>query len=304
MGKLIKIPAAVLLVIFMLSGCAFSDPRIEGTPPPGPSVAADFVQVADEVHAAWKAVASLPDSDQSASMAATLASQWLILVGPDPLHRIPAVGGIGDPTPDPSLGDGTAGADSALASARDDALTHANASTGLATAFWAGLAAGLEQVRLGLTGPYEPAIAADPAVTVTIMDESTSLSNLISQYEAGIFAIRSALGFLDPASTDQSAFRVVLSSLQTDLAALTGMAASSETTPSGQGIYELPPGRDSAAAMTLLSTTQKSLTESSLVWAASAADPSQATPYLMRNAALAMGYGLGTAVWPGWPDET
>ena len=306
MGKLIKISAAVLLTVFALSGCAFSDPRIEGTPPPGPTVAADFEQAADEVHAAWNAVANLAastGSQQWGSMADTLASQWLILTGPDPLHRISATDAIGDPTPDPSLGEGTSGADSALVTARDDALTQANASTGLATAFWAGLAAGLEQVRLGLTEGYDPATPADPTVTITILDEPTALSDLISQYEAGIFAIRSAMGFLAPADPDQSTFRIVLTGLQSDLSALTGMAASSEATPVGQGVFELPPGRDSAAAMALLATTQKSLTDASMVWAASSVDPSRATPYLMRNAALAMDYGLGTAAWPGWPDS-
>jgi len=305
---LIKVSVAVLFVVSVLSGCAFSDPRIAGTPPPGPSVPADFAQAADEVRTAWGAVSGLagfdPDNRQWKDMSGTLSSQWLVIVGPDPLHRIAAVdANIGDPTPVSDLVDGTAAADEALTSARDNALSRANSSTGLAAAFWAGLAAGLEQVRLGLTGPYDVAVPPDPTATITVLDEPTSLSHLISRYDESIFAMRSAIGFLDPSDPDQSAFKVVLSALQTDLGTLTDLAISAEVAPAGQGIYELPPGRDHAAAMALLSSAQKSLTEASIVWAASAADPSQATPYVMSNAALAMGFGLGTAAWPGWPDS-
>ena len=304
MRKLIKIPVLALISVSMLAGCAFSDPRIEATPPVGPSVSDDYAQVADDVHTAWAAIVGLAtaSSDQRyTDMSETLASQWYVLVGPDPLHRIPAAGAtLGDPSP--NSGDETTTADTALASARDKALSQATSSTGLETAFWAGLAAGIEQVRLGLTGSYAPATMPDPTVTITIMDEKTSLSNLVSRYDEGIFALRSAMGFLDPYDAAQSTFRNVLACLQTDLATLTEMSVSAGATPTPPGIYELPPGRDHDAAMALLARTQKSLTEASLVWAASADDPAQAVPYVMSNATLAMGYGLGTAAWPGWPD--
>ena len=307
MRKLVKAVVAVLLAASALSGCAFSDPRIEGLPPAGSSTAASFTGEADDVHAAWEAVSGLagldPDNQQFKDMSATLASQWLVLTGPDPYHRLSAVGAdIGTPSPISDLGEGTASADTALTSARDNALSQANASTGLETAFWAGLAAGLEQVRLGLTGTYGAAIPPDPTVTITMLDEPTALSDLISRYDEGIFAMRSAMGFLDPADPDQSSFQTVLSSLRTDRANLAGLAASAEATPTSQGIYELPPGRDHAAAMVLLAATQKALTQASVAWAACASDPTQATPYVMSNATLAMGYGLGTAAWPGWPD--
>jgi len=308
MRKLIKVSVALLFAASVLSGCAFSDPRIAGTPPPGPSVPADFAQAADEVRTAWGAVSGLaildPGTQRWKDMSQTLASQWLVIVGPDPLHRIVATdANIGDPTPVSDLGEGVMAADADLTSARDNALSRANSSTGLATAFWAGLAAGLEQVRLGLTGPYDVATPPDPTATVTVLDEPTSLSNLISRYDESIFAMRSAMGFLDPSDPDQSAFKVVLSTLQTDLGTLTDLAISAGATPAGQGIYELPPGRDHAAAVALLAGAQKALTEASMVWAASATDPTQATPYVMSNAALAMGFGLGTAAWPGWPDS-
>ena len=244
-----------------------------------------------------------PNNQQWKDMSEILASQWLVLVGPDPYHRLAAANAyIGDPTPVTNLSDGAAAADLALISARDDALSQANASTGVETAFWVSLAAGLEQTRLGLNGPYESPTLPDSTKTITILDEPTALSELISRVDEGIFAMRSSLGFLDPSDPDQSRFKVVLSTLQTNLATLSGLAASAEATPINQGIYELPPGRDRAAAMALLSTTQKALTEASVVWAASAADPTQATPYVMNNATLAMSFGLGTAAWPGWPD--
>ena len=292
----------------MLAGCAFSDPRIEGVPPSGPAHSTQYAQVGDDVHTAWGLLAGMADLDSSngqwASMAQTLASQWLVLTGPDPLHRLPAnEATLGDATLVADASDATAAANTALTSARDTALSQANSSAGLAAAFWAGLAAGLEQVRMGLAGPYEAATQPDHTVTITIMDESTALSDLISRYDEGVFAMRSAMGFMDPSDPDQSTFKVVLSTLQTDEATLTDLSVSTGASPTPPGLYELPSGRDHDAAMALLARTQKALTEASLVWAASSTDPTQATEYVMSNATLAMGYGLGTAAWPGWPDS-
>jgi len=308
MRKLVKISVAALLAVSVLSGCAFSDPRIEGAVPAEPSSMGDFSQAGDDVHTAWEAVAGMaaldPSNQQWGLMTETLASQWIVLVGPDPLNRIQAKGAdIGDPGSFASVDDGKTAADDALTTARDSALSQANSSTGLATAFWASLAAGLEQVRLGLSGAYDPAPKPDSNATVTIVDEPTALSELISRYDEAIFAIRSSMGFLDPADPDQSYFKALLSTLQSNLADLTDLAVTAQATPTPHGIYELPDGRGHDAAFAMLASTQKALTEASVVWAASTSAPATATPYVMSNATFAMDYGLGTAAWPGWPDS-
>lgn len=307
-----KLANGIAMILFLsllsgLSGCAFSDPRIEGIPPTAPaSSSALFSQAAEEVRTAWGLVTGMAGADPAgpgqkwSAMSDTLRAQWLVLVGPDPVHRL-AAAGIASPSP--SAAGTSVTADQALSTARDNDLSRAAGTKGVDAAFWASLAAGLEQVRLGLTGPYEAATPAAQSVTVAITDESAALSDLMSRYDEGIFAIRAAMGFLDLSSPDGLAFRGALSSLQDDLASLTELAGPSGAVPSdAQGIYELPSGRDRDASLALLASTQKSLTEAAMVWVASASDPARATVYVMSDATLAMSFGIGTAVWPGWPD--
>jgi len=274
-----------------------------------PLFSAALVQGASDLRAAWSVVASIQAADPGTpkweAMATTLEAQWMVLVGPDPLTRTPAVNiDIGAPTaPDPAE-DPTLQAADALSAARDFDLEQAKASTGLAAAFWASLACSAEQVRLGLTGPYNDPVPADPAATILVTDEATALTAVLSRYDEGAFAMRAAEGFITSTGALQRGVITARLTIQDDMASLADVAATAHVTvPTSQAVYELPAGRDDAAAQSLLASTQASLVESTASWVASAADPSSAIDYMMTNATLAMPVGDGTAQWPGWPDR-
>ena len=307
MRKLSGLLIGVMAATLALTGCAFSDPRIAGTPvapatDPGLTAQAE---AAGQTHTAWRAVAGLAAADPAtpkwAVMADTLAAQWRVLSGPDALHRVSAVAAdIGEPAAVEDADEALTTADDALRAVREANLDRAGQASGLAAVFWASLAAGAEQVRLGLRSDYGTATEADAGATIATTDPDTAWSELACRYDEGIFALRSALGFLD---ADDSAGEVIASAvaaLRHDKASL----GSASTAPPGcPGIYELPPGRDRAASLNLLATTQQSLVEATAVWLASVDDPASAVGYLMTNATLASPLGLGQAVWPGWPDR-
>lgn len=309
MRKLIGSALGVVLLLCALSGCAFLDPRIDGTPTNSATdpFSSEYADQAENIHSAWESVAVLksdPTAAKWAEMSATLYSQWLVLTGPDPVHRVAATGTEPETVPGSytSFDDVVQHADEALVTARDSALTLAGSSTGLYVGFWASLGASLEQVRLGLTGPYDQPIAPDPARTIETTGNDEALTALIDRYTEGVFAIKAALGFLDDSGPDWPQFQTVLSTLEKDLSDLNALAASQNIAVDPAGLYELPSGRDRDTSLQLLSGIQTSLVDAAAVWASSAADPTDAATYLMHAATLAMPYGIGTAVWPGWPD--
>jgi hypothetical protein len=301
----------IALALACLSGCALSDPRISGTPPtPTVSALVTAAQAtAPTLQAAWQAVAGLARFDPAntgwAAAATTLRDQWRVLVGPDPISRFAADADPGTPLTVSSAEGGLSAADAALTAARDAALAELESTPGLPAVFWAGLAAGVEQVRQGLTLTYGPATPANPAVTVAITDETAAWTTLISRYDETVFALDAATGFFDPADPDRQQFPVIRAALHTDRAALAGLAdAVNATPPEPAGIYELPPEHDAAAARALLAASQQRLVEAAAVWVASAADPTLAAPYLLKTATLTLDHGTGWAEWPGWPDAS
>jgi len=315
MRKLVSWAVGAIVVMSSLAGCAFSDPRIEGTPPsPSAGLAgiSDASQATSEVQAAWAAVAGIaaidPGTPKWQDMAATLDAQWLVLRGPDPVNRVSSPpANPGSPTTFTAVQDGLTAADSALSSARDADLTRAGSATGLAAAFWASLAASTEQVRQGLQGDYASPTPAKPTATIAQTDENTARSSLVCSYDQGIYGLRSALGFLSSGDSARSQFTSALATLQKDQASLldntTSTATPSPSPAACPGIYELPSGHDHDAAVAILTTVQQNLVEVSAVYTAASSNPSTAAGYLMDNATLATGLGIGWAVWPGWPDK-
>ncbi|MCL2482296.1 MAG: hypothetical protein FWF43_02535 [Propionibacteriaceae bacterium] len=313
MGKLVGKALVVVLVLSSLTGCAFSDPRIFGTPAPpsaNPALTSDLAQAATQIQQAWAALAGLasldPTTDRWAAMADTLKAQWLVLVGPDPINRVSVLNvDIGPASSLTTIQDGTDAANDTLQTARDSFLDQAKQATGTTAVFWASLACSAEQIRQGMGGTYNTATPANQGATIQVLDEKTAVDTLLSRYDEGVFAIRSAMGFLDPgASGTVSRYQTVLGTVQNDAASLVsvaqGMGITQDTNPP---IYQLPPGRDADASLALLTTTQASLVQASAQWVASAADPTQAITYMMNNATVGMPLGVGTAVWPGWPDS-
>ncbi|MCL2471810.1 MAG: hypothetical protein FWF25_08760 [Propionibacteriaceae bacterium] len=313
MGKLVGKALVVVLVFTSLTGCAFSDPRIFGTPASpsaNPALTSDQAQAATQIQQAWAALAGLatldPTTPRWAAMADTLKAQWLVLVGPDPINRVSALNvDIGAANKLATIQDGTDTANDTLQTARDSFLAQAKQATGTTAAFWASLACSAEQIRQGIGGTYNTATPANQSATIQVVDEKTAVSNLISSYDEGVFAMRSAMGFLDPGATGvQSRYQTVLGSLLNDASSLAtvaqGMGITQDTSPP---IYQLPPGRDSDASLALLASTQTSLIQASAQWVASANDPTQAITYMMNNATVGMPLGVGMAVWPGWPDS-
>jgi hypothetical protein len=299
-----------LALVLALSGCAFSDPRIDApvpTPSTDPGLAAQVEQAADQVFQAWQAVAGLTGRDpqsQYHTMADTLESQWLVLVGPDPLHRVPATGTtIGPPPPAATADDAAGQADLALADTRDQHQARAEATTGLAAVFWAALAAATEQIRLGLTGMYDEPPLPEVTTTVMLTTEDGAWTDLVGRYDAGIFALTAAQGFFEAADPQRSMIATTVAGLRRDRADLADLADQlGLVAPTPAGIYDLPEGRDAQAGLDWLALTQASLVQASAVWVGSAEDPSLALPFLMSNATWGLRFGLGTAIWPGWPD--
>jgi len=293
-----------------LAGCAFSDPRIDGPAPSSwlePGFAADLADMGTKLGSAWSAVAGLardaPADSPLARMTQVVESQWRVVIGPDPVNRVPNTrADPGEPAAVTDTTDGLAKADAACATVRDTAQANAGKTAGITAAWWASLAAGAEQVRRGLQGAYDSPSPVDPGVTIALTELQTALPDLISRHQEGIFVLRTAMGFLT-ADADRAVFQSALSTLQSELAALTDQAASRGVTPpTSPGIYELPGGRDSQAAMALLASVQQSLVEAAVVWVAATDDPARAVPYVMSAATLGSALGIGTAVWPGWPD--
>jgi hypothetical protein len=294
-----------LIGVLGLTGCAFTDPRIEGSLPPVEIDHIFFAQVqeaAEEVHQAWALVSALEasqaDGEHWAELAGTLKAQWLVLVGPDPLNRFEAIGA--DSGPPAEIDDHLlSSADSALSLARDQNLIRAEESTGIQAAFWASLACGIEQVRRGVGNPYTSPRPANPASTLMILTEPEALESLVLRYHEAVFALEAALGFLAAADPARSTFFTMVSVVRKNLAALTALVDSPVPFP---GIYELPEGRDRQAAFDLAATVQRSLVQASAVWVASAPDPGVAIDYMIRGAILTSDLGIGLAHWPGWPD--
>jgi len=308
MRKLVY-PVVVVVLAVLLAGCAFSDPRIAGTPPTpttDPAFAAQTTAAADEVKTAWQAVLAAAGADANsgkwADMTRTLGAWWQVLTGPDPVNRLANAvtadpGALPTTPPDP-----VRAADDSLATLRDDALVNANAATGRTAAWWAALAACAEQIRAGLAGHYGAPTAMNPAVTLTTTDEKTAIAGVQEQLDQAVFALKAALGFLEPGGADAQTFSTILAGLTTDQAGLAALAGTPPSPSGSQGIYELPPGRDRAAALALLTDAQRGLVQATAIWVASTTSPTQAIGYYMKAAALGQAYGLGTAAWPGWPD--
>jgi len=308
MRRIFGLLVSVMVVTSTLAGCAFSDPRIAGTPIPpsaNPGLATQ-AEAAEETQAAWQALAALATADPAtskwAAMAETLQAQWRVLVGPDALNRVASVtANIGTPTTAANPEEAMATAETALQTVRDADLERARQSSDLTAAFWASLAAGAEQVRLGVQGDYAAAIPADLSATIATADPATAWSDLVCRYDEAVFALRSALGFLGSDDSARPTIASALTTLRSDQAALTGLSVST-TAPGCGGIYQLPPGRDRTASIDLLTTAQQSLLEATAVWLVATDDPDKAIDYLMANATLASPLGLGAAQWPGWPD--
>ncbi|MCL2784078.1 MAG: ferritin-like domain-containing protein [Propionibacteriaceae bacterium] len=295
------------LILSGLTGCA--DPLISGTPPV-PSIDAGFsaniTKATDEIALIWNAVKDLGDSDPQdpkwGYMESALESMWLVLTGPDPLHRIPSARAKLQVTPVGLDKDATS---ELLVNARDANIGRAEASSGLEAVFWASIACGLDQVRLGLTRPYGEPIAPDSTATIAIQDMDAAVVELIARYHEAVFALKPALGFLDSKNPNRANFEQILNTVQADLEKLIALAHSLDITPPpSAGVYELPAGRDTAASYALVAISQQSLVEASAVLVASSTNPSSTISYLMTNATLGLPLGIGTAVWPGWPDGT
>jgi hypothetical protein len=298
--------AVSVAVALSLTGCAFSDPRIDGTPEPWTPVAADVVFTAqvDEVLTAhtqaYAAVLSWEQthpSDSLTAILATLAEQDSVLRGPSPQWRVP-----GDSlTPRPSTGDPT----EALGILRDLCTTQASATTGETALLWASLAASAEQMRRGLSEGYSAPVLADSTRTVAILSEQDALSATIAAYHQAIFHVESSIGFVPPGDPLRDTLVNSVADLKSQRDTLMAYAEELGFGPvESRGIYSLPAQRDKDAALALVAQNQAKLVQAAGVWVASAPHPNLATRALLLTSTFGWPYGAGAAVWPGWPDLT
>ncbi|MDR2930347.1 MAG: hypothetical protein LBV06_05525 [Propionibacteriaceae bacterium] len=311
-----KMTAVVILGVVLsttgLAGCAFSDPRIDAAPPPAAiddSLKRDLDQAAQDTQALWNTAMTAantggvsPEVSPWSHRATTLKLQWQVLTGPNPLSRVPA--GItatpGTDTTGVPIGD----VDTKLAALRDADLERAGRSTSTTALFWASLAASAEQMRVCLESTvYPDPTAADPAITVQTTDEASAVAQLLTRYDQAMSSIRTAVGFIAPDDPDHARFVAIGDQLAVQQAELLRSApGAAATEPVTEGIYEVPAGRDKQASLELLAQAQRGLTQAAGVWVASAADPKPASAILVSTATLGSPWGIGVAVWPGWPD--
>jgi hypothetical protein len=299
---------SLIISLITLSGCAFSDPRISGTPPRvamEEAFTVNLAESAEELQLAWASVAALregePGQEKWAAMAETLESLWLVMVGPDPINRVPAINvDIGDPAPFDNIESAKTSAESALTLASQAHVARAQSSNGMEALLWASVAASLSQVRTGIAGPYANPVVGFPSTTVTITSDDEALNDLIISYDEAVFALRTSLGFLSPDLKTQ--FAAIATTWERELEQLMVIAGERNLQPDAVAIYALPPGRDDAAGMRLLVSSQQSIIQSAAVWVASADDPSAAMTYLLSSATVTSDLGVGCALWPGFPD--
>ena len=305
MGMRIVVSSALSLVMMVsLAGCAFSDPRIDDTPKPWTSAQANssFASQVEEVLAAHTKAYGIVSSyavdhpsDSVTAILATLAAQDSVLRGPAPQWRTPGEA----MSPRPSQGE----PGEALSTLRDLCTSKANATTGKYALLWASLAASAEQMNRGLSGSYSPAVPADPTRTITIVKEEEALNAVIAVYHQAIFQIESSIGFVPPGDPlrDTLVNSVVDLKSQRDTLMAYGEDNGFESVES-HGIYPLPAQHDKNATLALVAENQTSLVTATGAWVASSAHPDLATRALLLTATFGWPYGVGGAIWPGWPD--
>jgi len=298
----------LILSVFSLTGCAFSDPRITGTPETSAFddvFSANATASAIELQSAWAAVAGLaklnPDQEKWSTIADTLHGLWVVVTGPDPVNRIPAMTqDIGEASTFVDDKAALTEVEAAVTLAYEAHLVRAKTSQGLEALLWGSIAASLAQINQGLTGAYGAPILANSAVTVTITDEDSALSDLIVSYDEAVFALRTSLGFLSSSRVTQVA--KIATTWEREMESLLAIAAEREVIPETTAIYSLPPGRDDKAGMALLASSQQSIVESAATWVACAEDPSVGVDILVSAATITSAQGIGIAQWPGFPD--
>ncbi|MCL1907020.1 MAG: hypothetical protein FWG08_03780 [Propionibacteriaceae bacterium] len=300
----------VILGLLSVGGCAFSDPRISGTPPT-PPVEPEFIEnvatSTQELQTTWATVAGLakldPDQPKWATMAETLEALWIVVVGPDPVNRIPAFNAdIGEPATFATVEEATKDAEEALTSSRDVHREMGKTSSGMDALLWGSIAASCAQMLQGLTGSYQNPVVANQQITVTITDEESALKDLIISYDEAIFALRTSQGF---SSWDIAGkLAPMATSLDRQMSRLMLIADERDIQVEAVAIYDLPAGRDDQAAMVLLRASQASVVDSAAVWLASADSGEDATNFLISASTVGLSLGVGTAQWPGFPDTT
>jgi hypothetical protein len=308
---------AAALACGLLGGCAFSDPRISGSPSGPVEVAPEFSQTAaaateleTQAWAEVTACATAPwagdDAARWSVMADVLLDHVAVLTGPAPQARLAA-------TPDPqpvgaaaaaSREEGIARADAALVAARDAHRHAALASDGVIAAFWASLAGSAEQLRHGLTLPYRDPIPADPQVTVEVTAESNAYARLVSAYHEAVFATTTAIGVIPDDDPNRDIASAIVTRLRQARDTLIGEAPEfGFQAPAAQGAYTVARAATTDDALALMSEAHQAIAEAAIGWVAStSAHRRQAVDEVIAATSLARELGLATAVWPGWPD--
>jgi hypothetical protein len=258
---------------------------------------------------AWTAVAGAaeadwagPDQAQWPALADTLAAQWRIVTGPDPLARAEGEGLPGTPTAAPAAADAAAQADQALARLAEAAWGRA-AAEGATAAWWAGLAGSAEQLRRGLTGPYAAARPADPLVLLAVLPEDDAFARLADASHGAVYTASTLLGWL-PADDGRRAD--VVGMLNRFRAGRDDLAAAAALDGwdflAAAVAYAVPPLTDEAGPLTLLDQASAAWAEAAVAWLAAAPDERRGQALAAVRWAAGLGQGYVTAVWFGWPD--
>jgi hypothetical protein len=309
--------AAVLgLAAFLAAMAGFlSDPRVAGTPqptytPPRAPAPAGADQVAELLAAAWTTVAGSAEADwvwtdqaHWQTMADTLAVQWRVLTGPDPLGRVEGEGTPGTPVSAPSEAAGVSQADAALAAVADAAWGHAAAAAGVESAWWAGLAGAADQLRYGAAAVYAPPQPIDPLAALAVLPEEAAFDRLADASHAAVYTASTVLGWLPRDHGWRATVAGLLDQLRGGRDDLQATArANGWAFPTAAAAYAVPPLDDGAAPLAILDQAAAGLAQAAVAWVAAAPPEHRDQAVAAARWAAGLSQGHAPAVWFGWPD--
>ncbi|MDR2895425.1 MAG: hypothetical protein LBV30_02065 [Propionibacteriaceae bacterium] len=294
-------------LLWGLTSCTGVDPTITASAPssgPASQLAADQRQAAAEINHTWLAICDAP-AEQAATIDAikqTMTAQAAVLAGPAPVNRMPAADSSLEACGALADSDWSTGAEAALHNWSTANRQRASHYQGVEAVFWAGLAASAEQMRQGIQFGFAPSGPVDPTVTIDTVTVEQADTALAQAYAAADFALRSATGFADPDSTTGQAIAAARSQVAANLASAPISPDTQDSVSDPAVIFQLPAGRDAAAAGQLLVVVSRGLTQTEAQWLAAQEQPGADSSRLIAAASLAAALGQGSSTWPGWPD--
>ncbi|MDR1808594.1 MAG: ferritin-like domain-containing protein [Propionibacteriaceae bacterium] len=310
----------VVVVVLALGGVVanltgwFDDPAMAGAPrptysPPVLPAPDGAAEAAETIVPIWETLAGAAQGGfaddggaQYQRLADTLAVQWRVLTGPNPLGRIdPGEGLPGTPA-------AVYGADQvslvlpSLEALRALEWDYAAATADpMTAAWWAGLAGAADQVWAGVQGSYAAPPLLDPLVTLAPTDDPTAAATLEAAYHEAVYVTSAALGRLSKGAA-YNATLATLNRLKADRDSLEALGqANGWELPVAAAAYVLPALDTDEAALDAVGTAVRAVSEAAGAWLGSTTASHDQALAALRSAAQ-MGAGYASAVWVGWPD--